>query len=247
MPRKPRNYRPCGYYHVINRGVGKKSIFEDEQDYKYFVKLMIEHSAKNDITIYAYCLMKNHFHILLSSNGDSLSIFMQHICSLYSMYYNDKYERVGHLFQDRFKSEEVLDESYFLTAFRYIIRNPEKAGICKVAKYRWHSLYLPSSVNKFVNLSLPIKLGGGIDRLKEYVLTPNNDVCMEAENVISDEEATEIILRQFHVKDCKEIMDFSKDEKIKAIKKLSHIGLSQRQIERLTGVTRQQVRTMMSK
>lgn len=122
-----------GIYHVMMRGVNHQIIFEHPKDYTRFQDLLNQMAHPRDelnqplppsSTIYAYCLMPNHVHI----------------SAAYALFYNKKYERVGHLFQDRFKSEPVNDESYFFTLIRYIHQNPVAAGLsADVASYPWSS------------------------------------------------------------------------------------------------------------
>ena len=81
--------------------------------------------------MYAFCLMTNHVHLLLRETDEPLEVVFKRIGSRYAYWYNNKYQRIGHLFQDRFKSENVEDDAYFLTVLRYIIQNPMKAGMEK--------------------------------------------------------------------------------------------------------------------
>lgn len=238
MPRKTRIYGESGYMHIISRGVAKQIIFEDEQDHKVFISLMQMYSIETGVTVIAYCLMDNHYHMLIQTKGDSVSKFIHHLGTKYSIYYNAKYDRTGHLFQDRFKSENVEDESYFMTVFRYIIRNPETAGICKTEEYKWHSLYHPESINKFVDLRVPIGIAGGVNKLRKFVLTDNNDECMDYKNVISDEDALKIIHDKLGLKSGTEISKMPKQQRDSAVITLTRNGLTIRQISRLTGVAR---------
>ncbi len=135
------------YYHVYSRGVEKRNIFRSDSDRTRFVKLLflanntnqfifrdVEYLSLKDIdrgdgivAIGAYCLMPNHFHILvkqITENG--LSIFMQKLTTGYSMYFNRKHDRVGPLFQSRFKAEHVKEDSYLKYLFAYIHLNPIK-------------------------------------------------------------------------------------------------------------------------
>ena len=91
-------------------------------------------------TFYAYCLMSNHVHLLLRVNQEDIGSTIKHLAVMYAMYYNQKYSRSGHVFQDRFKSEPVNDMAYFVTLLRYIHQNPTKAGmVSKVGDYDWSS------------------------------------------------------------------------------------------------------------
>lgn len=91
--------------------------------------------------VYAYCLMDNHVHLLLNTNHDDLAVIMKSIAVRYASFYNWKYSRTGHVFQDRFKSEPIEDERYLLAVVRYIHNNPIKAGMIeKPADYEWSRL-----------------------------------------------------------------------------------------------------------
>lgn len=123
MPRQARQRSNTDIYHVILRGIDRMAIFytdDDRQMFLNFLKMQISDHFK----IYCYCLMDNHEHLLLKS--ESLSSQMHHLASLYAMRFNRKYERCGYLFQNRFQSENVENESYLLNCFRYILRNPVK-------------------------------------------------------------------------------------------------------------------------
>lgn len=156
MPRKNsiKIYVKDGFYHIYNRGVEKRIIFEDEQDYKVFLGYLkyslslppkeedikkvftlqgspfkgVPRMPKNfnsKIELLAFCLMPNHFHLLLKQNDDySLKSFMTSLITRYSMYFNKKYDRVGSLFQSIYKASLVTDEPYLLHLSRYIHRNP---------------------------------------------------------------------------------------------------------------------------
>lgn len=144
------------YHHIYNRGVEKRIIFNDEQDYKVFLKYLKEYLSpppdpkeklksftlkglsfkgmprqpKNyhgKIELVAYCLMPNHFHFLIHQvNTDQLEMFMRSLCTRYSMYFNKKYSRVGSLFQGPYKSVLVNEEPYLLHLSRYIHLNPKE-------------------------------------------------------------------------------------------------------------------------
>ena len=83
--------------------------------------------------------MENHVHLLLRDSQTKISVFMKKTGVSYAQYYNRKYEHTGHLFQDRYKSELIADDTYLLSVFRYILNNPVKAGICPAEEYPWSS------------------------------------------------------------------------------------------------------------
>ena len=240
MGRTQRKFSESGYMHIICRGDGKQIIFEDEMDYKLCIRLIHKYSEKYNVTINAYCLMDNHFHLIVKCNPENLPKFMHSVCSVYSHYYNKKYEHNGHLFQDRYKSFPINNERYYMTVFRYVIRNPENADICKTQEYRWHSLYNLNSINNFVDISLALHLAGSVYKLKQFILTPNDDECEDIESfdLLSDEEALEIIKTRFNVKSGTEINSFERKARNAAIIELSNLNISQNQLQRLTGISR---------
>jgi putative transposase len=140
MPRQSRRLSKSKIYHVMERGNEKKAIFLDDEDKQRFMTILSLKNENNGYSVYAYCLMDNHVHLVIDERQDSVSRIMKSINISYAGYFNRKYSRVGHLFQDRFKSEPVEDDRYLLAVIRYIHQNPVKAGIVKHAKnYKWSS------------------------------------------------------------------------------------------------------------
>ena len=157
MPRHSREQSATGIYHVMLRGVNRQSIFEDDGDCIMFISLLRNLVQRFDdkgrplpalCTIYAYCLMDNHIHLLVKEQTESISTVIKRIAVSYAYYFNRKYSRNGHLFQDRFKSEPVNDMAYFMTLMRYIHQNPVKAEMVgNIDNYRWSSWHEYASAN----------------------------------------------------------------------------------------------------
>lgn len=155
MARQARIISESGIYHVILRGVNRIRVFLEEEDFVYFLDRLksqteLQMTATPDVVgeaslsahceIYAYCLMSNHIHLLIKEKDEPIGMVMKRITSSYVYYFNHKYDRVGHLFQERFKSQPVEDEDYFITLLRYIHQNPVKANMVDgVDQYRWSS------------------------------------------------------------------------------------------------------------
>jgi len=135
-------YAEQSYYHVYNRGVNKRLIFRDDEDYAVFMSLLKRYldpqniskekyyrpfiSYSDDLKLRAFCLMPNHFHLLIFQySPDAMQKFMKSLMTAYTMYFNKKYKRVGHLFQDRYKASIIQTDSYLLHISRYIHLNPE--------------------------------------------------------------------------------------------------------------------------
>lgn len=140
MPRTHRLLSETGYYHVMIRGNEKRDIFLDNNDRVRFLDIIKAKKAMKNFSIIAYCLMNNHVHLILDEGPDGVSKNMHSINTAYAYYFNSRHSRIGHLFQDRFKSEAIEDDRYLLTAVRYIHNNPINAGITfKPEDYKWSS------------------------------------------------------------------------------------------------------------
>lgn len=135
-------------YHIYNRGNRKENIFLSEKDYRRFLIKLKVYKEKFDIMLFAYCLMSNHFHLLIQQNNDQLGItkFMLALSTSYAKYFNIKYEMVGRLFQERFQAKTVETEEYLLHLTRYIHLNPiaatpgvESKRLLLLKGYPWSS------------------------------------------------------------------------------------------------------------
>lgn len=137
----PRRKRSCtDVYHVVARGNNRQDIFLNNSDKKYIMALIKEKSEKYEVQIYAYCIMSNHLHILLKADFSDLSLCMKQINHTYAIYYNVKYGKCGHVFQGRFCSYCVEEESYLISCIRYIHNNPVRANIISdIQKYPFSS------------------------------------------------------------------------------------------------------------
>ena len=241
MPRQARRKSESGIYHIMLRGINQQQIFEDEEDGFRFLETLSKYKEQCGYEIYAYCLMGNHIHILLKEGKENLTLVLKRIAGSYVYWYNWKYRRCGHLFQDRFKSEPVEDDAYFLTVIRYIHQNPIKAGICKnIDGYKF------SSYNEYINKPNLVNVDfclGIIDKEQfiEFNNEFNDDICLDIRDNdfrLTDDEALKIIWK---ICKCKSVSDFQKFDKIKRnyyIEKLYKHRLSIRQISRLTGLSR---------
>ena len=224
------------------RGIDRQLIFEDSEDYIRFLDIVEECREVCNFQLYAYCLMGNHVHLLLKVQDEGLETIFKRIGGRYVYYYNVKYQRVGHLFQDRFKSEPVDNNEYFLTVLRYIHQNPVKAKLCsEVEEYPFSSFaeYLHEST--FVDTEFAL---GIIDR-SEFVRfnnAPNSDTCLElvtpSRHAVTDAQAQVIIGKISHCKTVTEFQSLEENKKERFIKKIYEKGVSVRQLSRLTGTTK---------
>ncbi|EKE00702.1 MAG: hypothetical protein ACD_21C00286G0002 [uncultured bacterium] len=124
----------------MNRGAARVKTFHNDNDYQAFISLFLQLHRRYRFEIHAYCLMPNHYHLLIRTPLPNLSIGMRHLNSLYTRHYNQKYKRDGALFRGRYKATLVDAENYLLRVSRYIHLNPVKARLAKHPnKYRWSS------------------------------------------------------------------------------------------------------------
>jgi putative transposase len=132
MVRRNIPFLPNNYYHVYNRGANKAEIFCDRKDYLLLLRQIKRHVNEFEITVIAYCLMSNHFHLILCQDGPTkISDFMQAVFHKDSMSFNQSHRHSGTLFEGLFRAILIEKDEYLLHLYRYIHRNPLEAGIVK--------------------------------------------------------------------------------------------------------------------
>jgi len=129
-----------GVYHIVLRSVNKQTIFFDDEDGYIFLDKLKTTKEKLPYELYAFCLMRDHMHLLVKEIDAPLSKVVQNILSTYVFWYNRKYERQGHLFQSRFKSEAIVDVQDISYCARYIHQHPVRPG-AKLDEYKWSSYH----------------------------------------------------------------------------------------------------------
>ncbi|MBQ7761383.1 MAG: transposase [Clostridia bacterium] len=242
MSRQARTLSKTGTYHVMLRGINQQQIFQETEDYNKFIEIVKECKQTKDFNIYAYCLMGNHVHLLLKENEETIGQVIKRIASRFASWYNIKYQRVGHLFQDRFKSEPVETNEYFLTVLRYIHQNPVKANICEfVEEYKF------SSYQEFIDEKglIDFEFVYGCISKENFIdfhRTEATEKCLDVEEVfrkrLTDEQALLLFKNQTGCNNTTEFQALEKTKKQKRILKLYVKGMSIRQISRLTGETK---------
>ena len=239
MPRRARKYCDSGYYHVVARGINKQILFEDEEDFERFLYLLRRYRDEENFTIIAYCLMENHIHLLLHTDSN-LPRIMKKISVSYAYYFNEKYARNGHLFQDRYTSEPIQDDKYLFAVVRYIHNNPQKAGICPREEYPWSSWHEYITNADLVSTKLILEMCGNITGFLEFSASNEEIECIDVSDKkrLTDKDAQEIIKTELHFDSGTQIQELSRAERDEALSKLKEKGLTVRQIERLTGINR---------
>jgi len=129
-----------GVYHIISKSVEETNLFNNDEERKLFLKILSEEKNKFNVKIFAFCLMKNHYHLLIKTTDNNLSNFIRNLNFRYSQLYNLKNFRKGHLFMDRFKSYLIKNDGYLLNVSRYIHLNPLESNLVKKPEtYKWSS------------------------------------------------------------------------------------------------------------
>lgn len=254
MPRNARQISGTGIYHIIVRGINRQTIFFEDDDYQKYIDTIRRFIANGDANVLGYCLMSNHLHLLIQDNNIAISKIMKQIGTSYAYWYNCKYERSGHVFQDRFKSENIEDDSYLITVIRYIHQNPVKAGIVtKAENYIWSSCRVYYGEKEYppglTQTSLILGMFGettsqSIECFKVYNDEKNDDHCLEDDCTknLPDSEAIKIMTNLNNNQAISTLTNMPKAERDLLLQRFKETeGLSLRQIARLTGLGYQTV------
>jgi putative transposase len=140
MARPLRIEYPGAVYHITSRGNEKKPVYKDDQDRKNFLFILDKVNKRYHWLCHAYCLMDNHFHLLIETPEGNLSIGMRQLNGVYTQAFNKRHGRTGHLFQGRYKAILIQKDSHLLEVCRYVVQNPVRAGLAEdPGQWRWSS------------------------------------------------------------------------------------------------------------
>lgn len=258
MARQARNKSTTGIYHVMLRGNERKPVFLDDEDKQIFINILLQKKEGAASLLYAYCVMDNHVHMVIQEVGQRLDTFMKRIGITYAAYFNKKYNRVGHVFQDRFRSEPIDDDAYLLCAIRYIHKNPFSLSSSLSTDYIWSSY--PSYMNSKDSPSLLPEMEDILGRF-----SPDRQRALQSfyefhlvEDELQDlfldmpDEANENakdILNEFLLTRSWSAEDLQKQDNRHVVRELIEIlmtrsKISARQISRLIGINREKVRKL---
>ncbi|MBU0502878.1 MAG: transposase [Candidatus Omnitrophica bacterium] len=143
MPRIARLTMDNTAYHIITRGNQKQCVFREPADYEKYLYLLQKYKQRFKAKLYCFCLMPNHIHLLMDVPiKTSLNKIMRGLNLSYTRYFNEKYNTVGHLWQDRFKSKIIQKDSYLLQCIEYVENNPVRASlVTQIGRHRWSSYF----------------------------------------------------------------------------------------------------------
>ena len=250
MPRTSRQKSESGIYHIILKGSSGQEIFHDEEDRYKFLDMLEKYKQKSGLEVYGWCLMSTHVHLLIKEGQEDLATTMKRIGVSFVGYYHWKYETAGHLFQDRYRSEEVENDSYLVTVIRYIHQNPVKANLVdKPQDWKWSSclgyygeqIYPRGLLDKELILKIFAQDEAAAVRIfREYNEKSNKDECLDETTVarIKDEEARQRIERLQAGIRVAQIKSLPREQRDEIVKKATCIeGISQRQLSRVLGIS----------
>ncbi len=242
MPRRPR-VDMVGYYHVLNRGVERRIVYKCKEDFHFFLDTLCTASLIYDVKVHSYVLMNNHYHILIETSKENLSKYMKHINASYAIYFNKKYKRSGHLWQGRFKSWFVTDDSYLYALIAYIEYNPIKAKIVKkLGEYKYSSCICFAQKEKTLDClkdSIIFKMYKDVNERLEFIQSAHNERVLEDIRKSSNLVVTSIKTKKPNEDKIKKALKKSKnkEERNKIIYKASQEGFSQHKLAVIVGVS----------
>jgi len=241
MPRTSRAKSKTGIYHILIRGINQQRIFEQEADCERFLECLSAVKKQTGFKLFAYCLMGNHAHLLLMEGGEPIDQVVKRLGVRYVQWFNNKYRRVGHLFQDRFRSEPVENDEYFLEVLLYIYQNPVKAGICRApVEYEWSSRRFLGGESGIVDeaaLAELVSISAVIEREQELI---EDDLIGEEKSgrwaVYEDNEVEAMFWRLCGVQSTADFQRLPHEEQMMAVARVRAAGIPIRQIARVIGV-----------
>lgn len=259
MGRVAREESHTGYYHVMMRGNNKNMIFSNASEKLYFLEQLNLQVKERNIEVVAYCIMDNHVHLLIGSDLEDMSEAIKRINIRFARRYNNKYEKIGHVFQDRFKSEVIHNDGHLVQVMRYIHNNPVKANMVnKAEEYTW------SSYNSYINkkdrlihsktkdMIMEI-FSGSIEEYKKFHLMDDTEEFLEIKEDLErerEERARRIIsdyCKKYKVSKLEELANKRHILEEIIIEMLNKSRLPHRRIAEMTGTTRGIVNNIQKK
>lgn len=229
-----------GYYHVVQKGAGDQLLFESHLDYQKYLDYLERSLDEHTCTLFAWCLMSNHTHLLVQADCRALSGFMHQLGQCYAQYFNYATGHSGPVFKGRFFSEPVLQESHLLSAIRYIHNNPVKAGICSAIDYPWSSFREYTNGALLVQTDLALDLLGGVEGFKRFSgLEDDYSSQIDEDRAVSrmsDQEALQLAIQLLAPIAPRDLKKLSRSERNHMLRLLKQAGIGVSQVSRLTGI-----------
>lgn len=247
MSRKPRLLSKTKMYHIIFKGIGRQNLFEERSDYEKMKSILSTVKGEMEFDLYAYCLMTNHVHLFIKEkNLGEISKIMSKILSHYATWFNIKYIRSGPLFSNRYMSEPVEDEKYYMNLIRYIHQNPVKARVVgRVGQYQYssYSEYVDGN-DTFTDIDFFLDMlsedrAAAVRSFIELNASEEEESFEITSSQKSDAHVRRLIKSELDIDDPALIKSFETELRNAVVKKLvEEMGISKSALERETGISR---------
>ena len=249
MPRQARQLADSGIYHVMLRGVNRDAIFIEDDDLATFLLALAQAKEASGCLVFAYCLMSNHVHLVLRSGDEPIGTVGKRLGVRYAGWFNRKYGRVGHLFQDRFKSVPVEDDAHLVTLLRYVWNYPVEAGMVdRPDAYRWSSCGLVGRRSPLLDedeLQRLLPSGRLSDIVPVPLLLPHEQRGTRGRPLRhSDVEAADLLYRASGANSPAEFQALDPSKRRAAVHDLRTLSVAYDQIARVTGLSATSVRRL---
>lgn len=248
MPKGKREKSNTDVYHCIVRGINKQDIFFDDQDYLKFLKVLSKAKELFQFKLYSYVLMPNHIHLQIKDEKQNLSEFMHSIEISYAFYFNKKYQRIGHVYENKFRSKPVETDEYMKNLQRYIHQNPQNAFIDMTEKYKWSSYKEYIYEEKIVDTEDILNLfSNNKEEAKKEFIKFNKQIIKvkdgnelleyEIKKSLTDQELIDSIKNSLNIDNIQEIQYYSRDKRDKLLGELIKLkGCTHKQLSRVLGI-----------
>ncbi len=242
-----REMSETGFYHLVTRGVGKMVIFEDDKDRRFYLRLLKKYASEEHVRIIAWVLMSNHVHLVVGMERDGLpSRFMSRLNTTYAMYFKERTEHVGHVFQSRYWSGSIGDDEQLVATVDYIHRNPERAGLASREEYHWSSYQEYLGKHWVVDTSLILEILGSLEGFRAYQGCDEIAVRCGTRPSLDDDQVLDIAAGIAGLDTSGAVRSLDESELGHVCRALASYGVSERQLARVLGRGRRVIHRLLS-
>jgi len=235
-----RKLSDTGLYHITTRSAGQVALFEDDDDRRYYLRLIRQARNLVKARVIAWVLMTDHVHLVVDfgEEAQNISVFMHYVDARYTRYFNSKTKRSGTLFQGVFWSKPICSDEQLVATVHYIHMNPEAVGLAPMRSYRWSSYQEYAGKHWVVDTTLVLGVFGGFKAFDAYGGSPKDVVSQRRLHIgrNRDNEALEFALEQAGVSTSSELRALPRDQRNAVMRQLSGEGYTLREIARVFGI-----------
>lgn len=228
------------------RGIDRMAIFREPEDYERFLSILRQCKMICGFELFAWCLMENHVHLLIRAGKEPVATVIKRIGCRYVYWFNNKYDRIGHLFQDRYRSEAVETDAYFLTVLRYILQNPIKAHLeSQMGDYPYTAFSAYKGFpDGLTDIDFASKYFEDLISMLVYLRTSTDENAMDIETLkkkASDAEVLTWVSEIVCDSDVRSFSELHKDLVRTSVQQFRQRGATIRQISAATGISKSNI------